>query len=89
MAHTPIQELTQKQIQAQEAVTPGDLFYHYKKPDTHYKVLYIAIQEATEKPCVIYQSLHDKIIWVRDLDSWQELINSHGTHVTRFLPVKK
>ncbi len=85
MAHSLLSDL-QKQLQkALALVEVGGNYYHYQNDQKIYKVLNVAIQEATEKVWVIYQSIdNNQITWVRDLDKWLELVENNGTQVKRF-----
>jgi hypothetical protein len=87
MAHIPQGELNQKLQQAARDVVVGATYGHYKYPDRTYQVLHLAIQEATEQVCVIYQdaSHPDAPIFVRDLDSWLEIVPWQGRLVPRFV----
>lgn len=78
-------------IDASNHVSVGSTYHHYKYPDRVYKVLMLAVQEATEKICVIYQdTAHpDAPTFVRDLDSWVEHVEWEGEQVPRFLLLNK
>ena len=71
---------------AAQIVSIGSTYRHYKYPDRKYKVIMLAVQEATEKICVIYQDVgHDNApTFVRDLDSWLETVEWKGEIVPRF-----
>lgn len=63
----------------------GDIYYHYRSPDKHYKVLSIALDESSEKPMVVYQSLYGKnLVWTRNLDIWNQLVEHNNNPVARF-----
>ena len=70
-------------------VRVGAIYRHYKFPTRDYMVLNLAIQEATEKVCVIYQDMHepDAPPFVRDLDSWLSTVEWEGSVAPRFSPV--
>lgn len=90
MAHTTLEELNNKLKKAQEQVTVGAVYRHYRDTKLQYKVLSVGLQEATEKVCVVYQSLYDpKITWVRDLDSWLDTVTFEGKMVSRFQQIQK
>lgn len=86
MPHTPYSTLQRKLLNTSTLVRVGALYRHYKYPDRTYKVLLLAVQEASEKICVVYQdTAHpDAPPFVRDLDSWQETVAWHGNIVSRF-----
>ena len=71
--------------QAEKNVQVGGLYAHYRSPEQLYKVLAIGINEKTEEPCVIYQTLYeDLLIWVRPLSAWCDSIEYEGKIVLRF-----
>lgn len=90
MARTDLQTLKSSVDNALTLVQVGEIYHHYSDSKKHYKVLNIGLQEATEKVCVVYQSLDsNNVIWIRDLDSWQEAVMVDGKLVSRFSIVKK
>lgn len=88
MNHTSLEELSNNRQNAYQQVEVGALYYHYRNPQLHYKVIDIGIQEASEKICIIYKALYGACItWVRDLDSWLAEIEVDGKKITRFQKV--
>lgn len=87
MSHIIHDELNQQLVQASQVVKIGSIYHHYKFPDRDYRVLNLAIQEATEKICVIYQDTKEPNapIFVRNLDSWLENVEWKGRTVARFV----
>ncbi len=84
MAHISIHELQNRLESASKQVEVGAFYTHYKHPEKRYKVLAVGLQEATEEPCVIYQS-DLGITWVRNLTDWlAEVPDSAGKSVPRF-----
>mgnify|MGYP000694539200 CR=1 FL=1 len=75
---------------ASKSVRVGAIYRHYKYPDRKYKVIMLAVQETTEKICVIYQDVaHDNSpAFVRDLDSWLEIVEWEGEIVPRFILIE-
>lgn len=66
-------------------VKVGGLYYHYKNPDLNYKVLRLAIVEADDSICVIYEAQYgEKLVFVRPLDSWLNTMEWQGQRVARF-----
>jgi hypothetical protein len=86
MTHISHDELNKKIAEAAKLVTVGAIYKHYKFPDRNYKVTNLAIQEATEKACVIYKDRNfaNSPSFVRDLDSWLESVEWQGAIVPRF-----
>ena len=87
MTHISHDELNKKIAEAAELVNVGAIYKHYKYPERDYFVEKIAIQEATEKICVIYHdaSVSSSPSFVRDLDSWLETVRWEGKMVPRFV----
>lgn len=89
MTHISHHLLNKKLAEAKNTVQVGCYYQHYKYPDRKYKVILLAVQEATEKVCVIYQDVaHDNAPpFVRDLDSWLEIVEWQGAKIPRFSPL--
>lgn len=64
-------------------IKPNDHFRHYKR-GTEYRVLCLGTLEATETPCVVYQSLADEHIWIRPVANFIEEVELEGRLVPRF-----
>lgn len=86
MPHISNDELNRKLSDAAKLVSVGSIYKHYKYPERNYKVISLAIQEATEKICIIYKDISesDAPPFVRDLDSWLESVEWQGAIVPRF-----
>jgi hypothetical protein len=89
MAHISHDEHNNKIAEASKLVTIGAIYKHYKYPDRDYYVEKIAIQEASEKICIIYHdtSVPNAPSFVRDIDSWLEKVSWQGKMVPRFMAV--
>lgn len=89
MSHVSHDELNKRIKKTEALVIVGATYKHYKYPERNYLVEKIAIQEASEKICVIYHdsSVPDSPSFVRDLDSWLETFEWNGTIVPRFKKV--
>ena len=82
-----LDELTETVKKAEQRVHVGRLYTHYRDNKKIYKVLAIAINEADEEPCVVYQALYgDGLIWVRKVSIWLDAINYNGQISPRFIP---
>ena len=91
MSHISHDELNEQIAQASKFVTVGAIYKHYKYPSRKYLVEKIAIQEASEKICIIYRdaSAPSAPSFVRDLDSWLENVPWEGKIVPRFVLAAK
>jgi hypothetical protein len=87
MNHSSVEMLKQKCEYLAAEITIGQLYFHYRNPQVFYKVLALGLQEATEKPCVIYQNVDNQLIWVRNVDDWSALVEYQGRQVPRFQKV--
>ena len=89
MSHKPEQELRQAIEAAGTGVEVGGTYYHYKHPDQLYIVTELAILEADDEVCVIYQAQYgEKVSFVRPLSSWLESVEVGGKSVARFHSVE-
>lgn len=78
-----LEQLEQKLQNVATHVEVGARYKHYKGHD--YTVLQLAILEATNEPCVVYQAEYgNKLIFVRPVSSWVEEVESEGKRIKRF-----
>ena len=93
MAHTDSKDLQTKLTLTQSNIEVGGHYHHYKNPQTHYKVINLALSEWDEEPVVVYQSMTDNLIWVRRINGengWNTPVTlDNGQVVNRFEKVKK
>ncbi len=83
--HKSHEELKSELSEAKEKVKVGRVYGHYKRPAETYKVLHLAITEANDTLCVVYQAQYgEKLIFTRPLTSWLEHIEWNGQAVERF-----
>ncbi|MDF2460882.1 MAG: hypothetical protein K0S68_285 [Candidatus Saccharibacteria bacterium] len=91
MAHTSYRELAGRAAAASVKVKVGQLYHHWRDPETRYKVLNIAINEADEQILVVYELQADKpVVWVRPLrgpDGWLTPVEHQGREIPRFVKV--
>ena len=87
MNHISHDELNKQIADASKKVVVGGVYKHYKYPEHDYLVEKLAIQEATEKICVIYKDISSlsALSFVRDLDSWLETVEWEGKTIPRFV----
>lgn len=85
MSHKTQLELEFALESAKQSIQIGGIYAHYKTEDHRYKVLKLAIQESSNKVCVVYQALYNpRLIFVRDLDNWLETVEIEGKIIPRF-----
>jgi hypothetical protein len=65
---------------------PGEIYRHYKR-GWEYRIVCVAVIEATEEPCVVYEALYEHAehrFWVRPLEEFCMDIEWEGKLVPRF-----
>lgn len=92
MAHLSHIELASRVAAARTKVKVGELYYHWRNPDQHYRVLNVGINEADEQIVVIYELQTDQpVVWVRPLrgkDGWLTPVMQNSREIPRFSRVK-
>lgn len=79
------EDIEREMAEAAKRVKVGGTYAHYKNPKNLYTVEALAIQEATDKVCVVYRAKYGrKPLFVRGLDSWLERPELEGKRVDRF-----
>jgi hypothetical protein len=86
MAHKTQEKLLSDLQNLNSKVKVGDKFFHYKHPDSFYRIVAVGLIEATEEPCVVYQAEYgDKITWVRtEAEFFGKVTLDNGEKVDRF-----
>jgi hypothetical protein len=87
--HLSEKELLDQLEQARKEVVVGALYVHYRDRRNPYRVIDLAILEASQEPSVLYKkesasSDLSSITWVRPLSSWLEKVDFEGSMVSRF-----
>ncbi len=88
-SHQNHEALNKLLFDASKNVVVGATYRHYKYPKRKYKVLMLAIQEDSQKVCVVYQDVArtDAPPFVRNLDSWLESVEWDGETISRFMRI--
>ncbi|RYE14284.1 MAG: DUF1653 domain-containing protein [Rickettsiales bacterium] len=61
------------------------MYYHYRDKNNFYKVVNIALDEASESPLIIYKALYgQRLTWCRPLNKWFDFVDNNGVNETRF-----
>ena len=80
------EELAARLADAAKRVTVGAEYEHYKH--MRYKVLQLALIEATNEPCVVYQAKYGGgLIFVRPLEDWLAKVEIEERLIPRFAKV--
>lgn len=79
-------ELSARLASATQQVEVGAEYEHYKH--MRYKVIAVALIEATNEPCVVYQAQYgERATFVRPLEDWLAQVDVEGRLVPRFAKV--
>jgi hypothetical protein len=74
---------------AEQLVSIGGLYCHFKSESKAYKVLGIGVEEADTSLSVIYQAQYDDCItYIRPLTSWLQTVEYGGQFVQRFTEIR-
>ena len=77
--------LKNKIEKAREKIEIGGIYYHYKDPNKKYIVLQIALLENSQNVAIVYQAEYgDKIIWIREIDNFLQVVEINGKKQQRF-----
>jgi hypothetical protein len=85
VGHKPQEELIASLKQAKSKIKLNSVYFHYKNPDKHYKVIGFVIIEATDEVGVLYQAQYgEDLTFVRPVSAWLEKIEQNGRLIPRF-----
>jgi hypothetical protein len=88
MAHSEQQrdQLSGKIEEAYTRVEKGAEYTHYKDPTKRYEVVFLAIDEPTDKVLVVYREMYGKaMVWVRTLEDFTSKVKlEDGIEIDRF-----
>ena len=88
IGHLNEAELSISLQESLKKVEIGATYVSYKDPTKPYILLHIGLWEMTEEPAVVYQALYgEKIIWIRPVSKFTELVEHEGQMVPRFSPL--
>lgn len=88
MKHVSEQELRARLTKANELVTIGGRYVHYKHPEQSYVVRGFAVREDSQDVCVVYEAEYgERIPFIRTLESFVGYADVDGTRVLRFSPL--
>ena len=87
--HLSEEELVLQLEKAHKSVKVGAVYAHYRDPRSRYKVVGLAVIEATQEPGVLYQKETGSddlksMVWVRPISSWLDKVKVDGNLVPRF-----
>ncbi len=74
--------------EARERVVVNGEYVHYKGPEKRYRVESLAIDEATERVCVVYRPLYgEELLWIRTVENFLETVETPDGPKPRFTPL--
>jgi len=86
--HKPPKQLSKELNEAKQKVVEGGTYVHYKHPAKTYKIVQVAVLEATDEVAVVYRAQYGEgFTFVRTLREWLELVDWEGKTVSRFTHV--
>lgn len=71
MSHENIEVLMARLRDARQRISVGSQYWH-SKTGGFYRVINLGLDEKTEKPMVIYESIENHLIWIRNVEEWDE-----------------
>ena len=85
MGHKPQAQLAKEIADAKVVIKVGAKYSHYKDQTKTYEVLDLAVLEADDSVCVLYQAQYgDHYTFVRPVSNWLETVIVEGEPVPRF-----
>lgn len=87
--HLSEKELLSQLEDAKKMVKIEAIYAHYRDPQSRYKVINLAIIEATQEVGVVYRKefgsdVLTSVTWIRPLHSWMEQVSFENMMVPRF-----
>ena len=89
MSHDMTQaELGELLAEAKKQIEPGSGYQH-SKTGGEYTIVDVVLNEATEKPLIIYRAKYgDELTWARELDAFIDMVELNGKTVPRFVKIE-
>jgi len=91
MGHTSNKELLDKVNVIARDIEVG-AYYRHSKSGGIVQILHLGLDEATEKPVVIYQHKENnapELVWARDADVFLSKDKINGKFVPKFIKIKE
>lgn len=90
MGHQSSETLEQLIKTAQTQIQVGQMYQHYKDHTKTYRIIAIALDEASESVSIVYQALYAPYLtWIRPITNFLETVTWEGKVVTRFQLISK
>lgn len=90
MGHQSSETLEQLVKTAQTKIQVNQIYQHYKDSTKTYRIIAIALDEASESVSIVYQALYaPHLTWIRPITNFLEAVTWEGKPVTRFQLISK
>ncbi len=90
MGHQSSESLEQLVKTAEAKVQTDQIYSHYKDSNKRYRIIAVALDEASESVSIVYQSLYSPYLtWIRPITNFLEEVSWEGKVISRFQLVKK
>lgn len=85
MGHQSSEQLQQLVTAAKQKITVGQIYSHYKDATKRYRIIAIALDEASESVSIVYEGLYAPYLtWIRPIDNFLESVTWQDKLVVRF-----
>ena len=85
MGHQSSEQLQQLIITAKQKIAVGQIYSHYKDATKRYRIIAIALDEASESVSIVYEGLYAPYLtWIRPIDNFLESVTWQDQLVVRF-----
>lgn len=85
MGHQSTEQLERMVIAAKQKIAVGQIYSHYKDATKRYRIIAIALDEASESVSVVYEALYAPYLaWIRPLNNFLESVTWQDKPVLRF-----
>lgn len=85
MGHQSSESLEQLVKDTQAKIQINQIYRHYKDSNKTYRIVAIALDEASESISVVYQALYSPYLtWIRPITNFLEDVSWEGKVVSRF-----
>lgn len=90
MGHQSAESLEQLVKTAQAQIEVNQIYQHYKDSNKVYRIVALALDEASESVSIVYQALYSPhLTWIRPLTNFLGEVSWEGKVVPRFQLVIK
>ncbi len=85
MGHRSSESLERLIKDAQSQIKVDQIYQHYKDSNKTYRIVAVALDEASENVSIVYQALYSPYLtWIRPITNFLEDVSWEGKVVSRF-----